>query len=292
MVSLPIPGSLPARTAQSCAHTRCRSRNLRPTSSSGVSASSGSCPGVWWASELCRNSSSHLNVLVTSSAVLQLSRSTEPDHLPVPNFGYIEYQRPVGFGNTTDWRRLWSGACNTASAFVLSTPIPAHRQRATGTRINSGAAPNGRDSPRGPAERLRTTSPLYRQLRVRACLSAGEAVCLTRRPFLPHRQLRASGVYTYASGRPFTVSAGGARANALDAFGAVAATPNLIGTPHIVGNVDCWFFASNDKIARDPMSRSCSRPDRRVSAPTQGLWARLGRKHAARGRIRTCSTSR
>jgi hypothetical protein len=59
---------------------------------------------------------------------------------------------------------------------------------------------------------------------------------------------RTSGVYTYASGRPFTISSGGSIANSLDKFGAVAATPNQVGTPHIVGNVDCWFFASNDKI--------------------------------------------
>jgi hypothetical protein len=42
------------------------------------------------------------------------------------------------------------------------------------------------------------------------------------------------------------VSAGGAIANSLDKFGAVAATPNLIGTPHIVGNVDCWFFVAKN----------------------------------------------
>src|SRR4029077_19135124 len=30
-------------------------------------------------------------------------------------------------------------------------------------------------------------------------------------------------------------------------FGAVAATPNLVGTPHTVGNVDCWFFVAGNK---------------------------------------------
>jgi len=115
-----------------------------------------------------------------------------------------------------------------------------------------------------------------------SCLSAGEAVCLTRRPFLPHRQLRASGVYTYASGRPFTVSAGGARANALDPLVRWPQTPNLIGTPHIVGNVDCWSFASNDKTARDPMSRSCSRPDRRVISSKPRVSGQRRQKHAAR----------
>jgi hypothetical protein len=57
---------------------------------------------------------------------------------------------------------------------------------------------------------------------------------------------KTSGVYTFASGRPFTVSSGGSIANTLDAVGAVAATPNLIGAPHIVGNVDCWYFVAKN----------------------------------------------
>jgi len=64
---------------------------------------------------------------------------------------------------------------------------------------------------------------------------------------------KTSGVYTFASGRPFTVSSGGSIANTLDAFGAVAATPNLVGAPHIVGNVDCWYFvAKNGSCALAP----------------------------------------
>ncbi|SRR6266568_8692667 len=36
---------------------------------------------------------------------------------------------------------------------------------------------------------------------------------------------KTSGVYTFASGRPFTVSSGGSIASTLDAFGALATTP-------------------------------------------------------------------
>ena len=50
------------------------------------------------------------------------------------------------------------------------------------------------------------------------------------------------------------MSSGGTIANSLDSFGAVAATPNLVGTPHIVGNVDCWFFVAGNKscAAQEP----------------------------------------
>ncbi|MCU1273249.1 MAG: Oar protein, partial [Bryobacterales bacterium] len=58
---------------------------------------------------------------------------------------------------------------------------------------------------------------------------------------------RTSGSFTYASGRPFTVTSGGSLSNAIDKFGAATALPNVIGTPLMVENVDCWFFASRNK---------------------------------------------
>src|SRR5207253_3730578 len=57
---------------------------------------------------------------------------------------------------------------------------------------------------------------------------------------------KVSGVYTFASGRPFTVSSGGNIASTLDVFGAGAATPNRIGTPTIVGDVDCWYYVAKN----------------------------------------------
>ena len=89
---------------------------------------------------------------------------------------------------------------------------------------------------------------------------------------------RTSGVYTYASGRPFTVSSGSAIANSLDSFGAVAATPNLIGTPHAVGNVDCWFFASNNKIGnRQPCLEFAPSLTNAYALQTPGFLGNVGR---------------
>lgn len=69
---------------------------------------------------------------------------------------------------------------------------------------------------------------------------------------------RTSGVYTFSSGLPFTVTSGGNYDNAIDQFGAASSLPNVIGTPTIVGSTDCWFYVSSNPacIARKP-----SQPD-------------------------------
>lgn len=56
-----------------------------------------------------------------------------------------------------------------------------------------------------------------------------------------------TGVYTYSSGRPFTVTSGSKYSNALDAYGAATAVPNQVGTPHIIGKPNCWFYVSGNK---------------------------------------------
>ena len=43
------------------------------------------------------------------------------------------------------------------------------------------------------------------------------------------------------------VNSGGNLSNAIDKFGAATALPTVIGTPLLVENVDCWFYASRNK---------------------------------------------
>jgi hypothetical protein len=194
--------------------------------------------------------SSHLNVLADLNQPFFNPDGSIQSTRPFPNFGYIEYQRPVGFGKyngleATLERRMSHGV-GLRFVYTYSRSLDNTPQE---LESNSGAAPNGRDyaSWTGPSD-FDTPHRFIASYVYEVPFGKGK-------PFASHGVLsyiignfRTSGVYTYASGRPFTVSAGGARANALDAFGAVAATPNLIGTPHSIGNVDCWFFSSNDKI--------------------------------------------
>jgi hypothetical protein len=194
--------------------------------------------------------SSHLNVLADLNQPFFNPDGSVQTTRPFSNFGYIEYQRPVGFGKyngleATLERRMQHGV-GLRFVYTYSRSIDNTPQE---LESNSGAAPNGRNyaSWSGPSDfdtPHRFIASYVYELpfgRGKAFASHGIASYLIG-------NFRTSGVYTYASGRPFTVSSGGARSNALDAFGAVAATPNQIGAPHIVGNVDCWFFASNAKI--------------------------------------------
>jgi len=59
---------------------------------------------------------------------------------------------------------------------------------------------------------------------------------------------RTSGVYTYASGRPFTVTSG--TGSVIDANGAATAMPFLAGPEHVFGNVNGWFDTSAYRIRK------------------------------------------
>ena len=61
---------------------------------------------------------------------------------------------------------------------------------------------------------------------------------------------RTSGVYTFSSGRPFTITSGSNYSNAIDVYGAATAVPNVIGKPQIVGTVGCWVYESANKACQ------------------------------------------
>ena len=194
--------------------------------------------------------SSHLNVLADLNQPFFNPNGSSTGVLPFSSFGYIEYQRPVGFGKyngleATLERRFRQGL-SLRFAYTYSRSIDNTPQE---LESNSGSAPNGYNyaSWTGPSD-FDTPHRLVASYVWE--LPFGRGRQFVRDGILSYiiGGFRTSGVYTYASGRPFTISSGGSIANSLDKFGAVAATPNQIGTPHIVGNVDCWFFASNDKI--------------------------------------------
>jgi Carboxypeptidase regulatory-like domain/TonB-dependent Receptor Plug Domain len=167
---------------------------------------------------------------------------------PFPTLGYIEYQLPVGLGKynglEASLERRFRDGLSLRFAYTYSRSIDNTPQE---LENNSGSAPNGRNYSAwfGPSD-FDTPHRLI-------------ASYVYELPFGRNRQFlktgvlsyivggfKTSGVYTFASGRPFTVSAGGTIASSLDAFGAVAATPNQIRTPVVVGNVRCWYFVAKN----------------------------------------------
>ena len=111
---------------------------------------------------------------------------------------------------------------------------------------NSGSAPNGRNynawyaaSDFDIPQRL-AVSYFYE-------LPFGHGKPLLSEGFLSRifGGFRTSGVYTFYSGHPVTVTEGGAKF-VLDPFGQATPVPNAIAVPRVVGSPDCWFFVAQN----------------------------------------------
>jgi hypothetical protein len=61
---------------------------------------------------------------------------------------------------------------------------------------------------------------------------------------------RTSGIYTFSSGLPFTVSSSGNLSNDIDINGNATSLPVQIGEPKVIGNVNCWFYYSGNKTCQ------------------------------------------
>ena len=192
--------------------------------------------------------SSHLDVLADLNQPFFSDGGQVGATRPFPSLGYIEFQLPAGTakynGLEGGLERRFRNGIGMRIAYTYSRSIDNSPQE---LETNSGSAPNGRaySSWFGPSDfdtpHRFVASYIYE-------LPFGR-----NRHFLHEGVLsyivggfKTSGVYTFASGRPFTVSSGGSIANTLDAFGAVAATPNQIGAPVIVGNANCWYFVATN----------------------------------------------
>lgn len=192
--------------------------------------------------------SAHLDVLADLNQPVFDSTGQVGTTKPFPSFGYIEYQLPAGLakynGLEGSLLRRFKDGFSIRVAYTYSRSIDNTPQE---LETNSGSAPNGRDYSNwfGPSDfdtpHRVVASYVYE-------LPFGRGRKFVQDGVLSYiiGGFKTSGVYTFASGRPFTVSSGGSIAGTLDAFGAVAATPNQIDTPHIVGNVDCWYFVAKN----------------------------------------------
>ena len=154
---------------------------------------------------------------------------------PYPNFGYLEYQQSVGsgvyHGLETSLQRRFTNGLSLSVAYTYSKSIQ--------TAYDQGfvRGPSSFDVPHRVAASYVFELPFGKN---KPFLSTG----------IPSKLLggwRTAGVYTFSTGLPFTVSSGSNYTNAIDPYGAANAVPNVIGTPHIVGNVNCWFYTSANK---------------------------------------------
>jgi hypothetical protein len=150
--------------------------------------------------------------------------------LPYPNFGYLEYSRANGVGNynglEVSAQRRYANGLSLEAAYTWS--------KNTGTTYEQTFtnALSGSDVP----ERF-VLSYLYElpfgQGKQFLTKGVGSAVL---------GGWKTSGIYTYSSGLPFTVTSGGNLSDLIDANGNATSLPNLIGRPKIVGSPKCWFY--------------------------------------------------
>ncbi len=194
--------------------------------------------------------STHLDVLNDLNQPLFVN-GVSTNISPFPNFGYIEYQNSIGYGNYNGLEatvsRRFNNGFSFRSAYTYSHSLDNAPQE---LENNSGAPPDGRnyagwygrsdfDIPHRVSFNYVYELPFGRG---KSFLNTGALTYILG-------GFRTSGVYTYYSGRPFTIN-GGSLNTALDPYGAAIATVKVIGKPVIVGSPDCWFYAvKNSKCA-------------------------------------------
>lgn len=158
--------------------------------------------------------------------------------LPYPNFAYLEYQQAVGSagynGLEASLLRRFQNGLSLNVAYTYSRSIQTLYQQ---TFLR---APSGFDIPQRVVASYVFELPFGRN---KPFVATGFGAKVLG-------GWRTSGIYTFSSGLPFTVNAGSSYSNALDAFGAATALPNVIGTPLIVGDTHCWFYASANSACR------------------------------------------
>jgi len=206
--------------------------------------------GQNWAAEVdyVGTKSTHLDVIRDYNQPI-ISGGVSTGVVPYTNFGQIEWTSPIGYGNYNGLQasltRHMATGLEVRAAFTHSRSLDNTPEE---LESNSGDAPDGRNYATwyGPSDF---------DIPNRVAVSYVYDLPFGRgQKMLQHGPLgwvlgnwETSGVYTYYSGHPFQVNENDGNHNSvLDPYGYTTATPNLVGTPHVVGDPDCWFYASKD----------------------------------------------
>jgi len=206
--------------------------------------------GQSWGAEVdyVGTKSTHLDVIRNYNQPL-ISGNVSTGVVPYSNFGQIEWTSPIGSGRYNGLQaslthRMTSGL-ELRAAFTHSRSIDNTPEE---LESNSGDAPNGRDYAAwfGPSDfdvpNRVAVSYVYNLPfgKGQTMLQHGPASWILG-------DWETSGVYTYYSGHPFQINENDGNHNSiLDPYGYTTATPNEVGKPRVVGDPDCWFFASKD----------------------------------------------
>ena len=206
--------------------------------------------GLPWVAEIdyVGTKSTHLDVIRNYNQPI-ISGGVSTGVVPYPNFGQIEWTSPIASGNYNGLqasltRHLTSGL-EVRAAFTHSRSIDNSPEE---LETSSGDAPDGRNEGAwyGPSD-FDTPNRVAFSYDYHLPFGRGQQR-------LNHGPLSwilgnwtTSGLYSYYSGHPFQVNENDGNHNSiLDPYGYTTATPNLIGTPHTIGDPDCWFYASKD----------------------------------------------
>ncbi len=206
--------------------------------------------GQRWAAEVdyVGTKSTHLDVIRNYNQPI-ISGGVSTGVVPYSNFGQIEYTAPIGFGNYNGLQasltRRFSDGFEMNAAFTHSRSLDNTPQE---LESNSGDPPDGRnyaawygpsdfDIPNRVAINYHYVLPFGRG---KTMLQSGPLAWILG-------NWETSGIYTYYSGHPFQVNENDGNHNSiLDPYGFTTATPNLVGKPNLVGDPDCWFYASKN----------------------------------------------
>ncbi|HVW85307.1 MAG TPA: TonB-dependent receptor [Bryobacteraceae bacterium] len=167
---------------------------------------------------------------------------------PYPNFGYIEYTNAIGNGTyqglETSVHQRFRNGLELRVAWTWSKSIDNAPDELSS---NSGSAQNGLNYAawRGPSD-FDIPQHVVASYVYELPVGRGHKLFSNGWGSWVLGNWTLSGVYTFSSGRPFTVNSGGSLGSAIDPYGAATAVPNVIGTPHIVGTVGCWYYASQN----------------------------------------------
>jgi hypothetical protein len=218
------------------------------------------------------NALSDLNQFVNNGSQVILNAQGQPT-LPYPNFGLIEYKQAIANSsyNGLDFtlERRFASGLSFRAAYTWSKSIDDDPEHLTVYGSNSFAqiganqklwrGPSDFDVPQrivlsGVYELPFGKGKLFAQSGVAAAVLGG---------------FELSGSWTKHSGLPFTVFA--TSNNSSIDIGEQNALPNVIGTPTIIGNVNCWYYMPTTAGCK-PFSGNTA-----FSIPAPGVFGNAGR---------------